>query len=329
MLISPEDAGLLALFVLAFVNGANDVGKSVLSLMIARGPLSTAGNRPLIWGGIFSGLGSAFAIVIASRLFYVFSPHTLLTSEPAFSFALAALIGTSGWLLLATLIRLPVSTTHAIVGAIMFQAVFFYGFSSLAWTVLAERVVLPLLVGPFAALIFAYTLDRFSRRSQTLEPLKPVRFRPAHYASAAATSFARGVNDAPKMVALGAFLLPAGAQSGVSSLYLIVVVAVFAGSMVWGDRVAATLAGKAAIVGQGQRARTGFAAAALVTAGAYFGEALSSTHMSQGANAGAGGGGGRYVRSVLRSIILAWLVTFPAAGLLAIFTSLFGARLFG
>jgi inorganic phosphate transporter, PiT family len=328
--VSPEQAGLLALFILAFVNGANDVGKSVVSLMIAKGPISAAGNRPLIWGGIFSGIGSVAAIAIAGRLFSVFSPSTLVTPQPAFTFALAALVGTSAWLLLATIVRIPVSTTHAIVGAVVLQAVFFYGISSLAWTVLAERVVLPLFAGPFVALIGAYILDRFTRGRQSLEPVKPAKFRLAHYGSAAATSFARGVNDAPKMVALGAFLLPAAsAQSGISSLYLIVVVAVFAGSLIWGDRVAITIAGRDAITGQGHRAKAGFATAALVTAGAYFGEALSTTHMSQGADAGAGGQSGRYVRSVLKSIILAWLVTFPAAGALAVFTALFGARIFG
>ncbi len=329
MLISPENVGLIALFVLAFVNGANDVGKSVVSLMIARGPINKAGYRPLVWGGIFSGLGSASAVAIAGRLFSVFSPHTLLTSEPAFSFALAALIGTSVWLLLATVVRIPVSTTHAIVGAIVLQAIFFYGSSSLAWGVLAERVVLPLLAGPFAALIAAYLLDRFTRGRQSPDLQKPARFRLAHYCSAAATSFARGLNDAPKMVALAAFLLPAGEQVGIGSLYLIVVGAVVAGSLVWGDRVAITLAGRAAVLGQGPRARTGFATAAVVTAGAYFGEALSSTHVSQGANAGGRGGSGKYVRSVLKSMITAWLVTFPAAGFLAVFTFLLTARVFG
>ena len=319
----------MALFVLAFANGANDVGKSVVSLMIGRGASGPGGRRPLVWGGIFSGLGSASAILISGKLFSVFSPHTLLRTNPAFSFALAALIGTTVWVLLATILRLPVSTTHAIVGAIVLPAVYFYGSSSLAWNVLGERVVLPLAGGPFIALIGAYLLDRLTRGRQASEVQKPSRFRLAHYGTAAATSYARGVNDAPKMVALGAFLLPLSAQAGAASLYLVVVVAVVAGSLVWGDRVARTLAGRAGTLGHGQRVKAGFATAALLSAGAYFGEALSTTQVSAGATAGAGGGSGNHVRSVLRGIVLSWLVTFPIAGFLAIATSLFGTSLLG
>src|SRR6058998_564346 len=53
------DLGLGVLFVLAFGNGANDVGKSIVALMTDP---DTATFRPryspLVWGGIFSGLGS-------------------------------------------------------------------------------------------------------------------------------------------------------------------------------------------------------------------------------------------------------------------------------
>src|SRR5207249_11956656 len=55
---------------LAFGNGANDVGKSVTALMMDP---DTAAFKPryspLIWGGLFSGLGSILAIIISVKLF--------------------------------------------------------------------------------------------------------------------------------------------------------------------------------------------------------------------------------------------------------------------
>ena len=129
--------GLGVLFILAFGNGANDAGKSIVSLMMDP---QTAGFRPtyraLMWGGIFTGLGSLSAILISGRLFAVFTPQTLLQTTPAFSFVLAALMGAAAWVIAATIIRIPVSTTHAIVGSIVFQAAYLFGMSSLEWNFL-------------------------------------------------------------------------------------------------------------------------------------------------------------------------------------------------
>src|SRR5207253_883877 len=74
-----EEVGLTVLFVLAFANGANDVGKSVASLMSSAGPGGPRlGRRPLLWGGVFSGLGSVSAILISGRLLTVFTPQSIL-----------------------------------------------------------------------------------------------------------------------------------------------------------------------------------------------------------------------------------------------------------
>jgi len=118
-----EELGLAALFLLAFANGANDVGKSVASLMV--GPTGFVPRRkPLLWGGLFTGIGSVSAIIISSRLFSVFTPQSLLRTTPGSSFILAALAGATLWILGATLLRLPVSSTHAIVGAIVLLGVY-------------------------------------------------------------------------------------------------------------------------------------------------------------------------------------------------------------
>src|SRR5467141_1590076 len=159
------DLGLVVLFVLAFGNGANDVGKSIVALMTDP-ETSTFRPRysPLVWGGLFTGLGSLSAIIISIRLFSAFAPQSFLLTTPGSSFVLAALVGAASWILLATLLRIPVSTTHAIVGAILLEAVFVFGASNLQWTFLIWRILLPLAAGPFAALTVAYLLDRLSRK---------------------------------------------------------------------------------------------------------------------------------------------------------------------
>jgi inorganic phosphate transporter, PiT family len=320
-----EEVGLGVLFVLAFANGANDVGKSVASLMHFD-PGGRTSRWPLLWGGIFSSLGSVSAVLISGRLFSVFTPQSILRSSFDSSFVLAVLVAAALWVLAGTLVRLPVSTTHAILGAIMLQAIFLFGVSSLAWDFLAIRVLLPLAGGPLAALVGIYLFERLIRRQQVTRKEKPRWAELSHWGSAAATAYARGVNDAPKMAVLGGFFLAANSVAAVWVPYSTVAVAVLVGSLVLGHRVAFTLIGRALPLDHGQRLRAGIATAAVVSAGAYLGAPLSTTHVDAGASAGASGLK-ESIRSALHSMVLPWLVTLPATGLLAIAVAILGPRL--
>ena len=323
-----EEVGLTVLFVLAFANGANDVGKSVASLMSSAGPGGPRlGRRPLLWGGVFSGLGSVSAILISGRLLTVFTPQSILRSATDSSFILAVLIGATVWILIATFFRLPVSTTHTILGAVLLQGIFLFGVSSLKLDFLAIRVLLPLAAGPFVALIALSLLGRLTRRLKTEDKISPPRFaRISHWGSAAATAYARGINDAPKMAALGAFFFLAGSADAVLVPYSIVAGAIVVGSLVLGRRVALTLVGRAVPLDHTQRLQAGLATAALVSAGAYLGAPLSTTHVHAGSTAGIGGRR-EVIVSALRGMVLPWLVTLPAAGLLSVTVAILVARL--
>jgi inorganic phosphate transporter, PiT family len=325
------EIGLVVLFLLGFGNGANDVGKSIVALMTD--PESATFQpryKPLIWGGVFSGIGSIAAILISVRLFSAFTPQSFLLTTPGSSFIISALVGASVWILIATLIRVQVSTTHAIVGAIIIQAVYLLGTASLQWSFVVWRILLPLAAGPFAALLGVYILSRLSRRRAVeAEQAESKHYGIADWGSAAGVAFARGINDAPKMAALGAFLLLGTPEDTVWLPYVVVGVAVVAGSLVWGDRVAKTLIGHIP-QHRGHRLKAHAATAVLVSAGAYFGDAFSTTHVSDGAAAGHHGKKGRqFLGSALRGMATAWIVTLPMAGLFAIAASVLGAGLWG
>jgi phosphate/sulfate permease len=321
-----EEVGLSVLFVLAFANGANDVGKSVASLMSTAGPGDPRlRRRALLWGGVFSGLGSISAILISGRLLTVFTPQSILRNSTDSSFILAVLAGATIWILIATLFRLPVSTTHTILGAVLLQGIFLFGVSSLKLDFLAIRVILPLAAGPFVALIALSVIRRLTRRPQTSEKKSPRFAKVSHWGSAAATAYARGINDAPKMAALGAFFFVAGSTYAVWGPYSIVAVAIVAGSLVLGHRVALELVKRVVPLDHTQRLQAGIVTAALVSVGAYLGAPLSTTHVHAGSTAGIGGRK-EVIVSALRGMVLPWLVTLPAAGLLAIAVAFLVAR---
>ncbi len=309
-----EDVGIGVLFLLAFASGANDVGKSVATIVETHGARSI--RRALAFGGLFSALGSVTAVLIATQLLSTFT-STLLTPTPADTFILAALSGTLVWILGATLLRLPVSLTHAIVGSIS----------------IIIRVFLPLAGGPLAAFLLGYFVHRLKHGPATPSPdtaKKPGRLLgAAHWSSVAATSFARGINDAPKMIALGIIILPATLKTSTWQPYALVGIAVFLGSIIWGHWVTQTLVGRFIPLSHDRRVTAGVATAALVSFGALLGAPLSTTHMTAGAHAGISGAKREHLQSTLVSFLIAWLVTLPLAGLLAIGTFLLIGRIPG
>src|SRR3989442_1368829 len=149
-------------------------------------------RKPVIWGGMFTGIGSVSAILISGRLFAVFTPQSLLRNTPESSFVLAALPGATLWILAATLLRLPVSSTHAIIGALVLLAVYLFGVSVVQWGFLLYRVVLPLAGGPIAALVGVYLLDRLTRRTGPPGKERPRLASIAHLGGKRSSSSPRG-----------------------------------------------------------------------------------------------------------------------------------------
>src|SRR5207249_12036630 len=116
-------------------------------------PDGKTSRRPLLWGGVFSSLGSVSAVLISSRLFSVFTPQSILHSPFDSSFVVAVLVAATLWVLAATLVRLPVSIPHALLAVIMFLGLLLFGLSRLERAFLVIRFVLPLAGGPVAALV--------------------------------------------------------------------------------------------------------------------------------------------------------------------------------
>lgn len=137
-----------------------------------------------------------------------------------------------------------------------------------------------------------------------------------HWFSSAATSFARGLNDTPKIVALG---VVASAILGISGfpLYAGVAVAMGAGSLLGGLRVTETLASRVTAMSPTEGFSANLVTTLLVGVASLAALPVSTTHLSSSAIIGIGLHRG--IRTLnwktVRDIVLAWVVTLPAAAL--------------
>jgi PiT family inorganic phosphate transporter len=147
----------------------------------------------------------------------------------------------------------------------------------------------------------------------------------AHWLSSALVSLARGMNDAPKIWAL--LLPPLLIGQGGRPVVLIGGTLTAAGAMglgswVAGRRVTEVLAERVTRMGHHEGFAANLTTALLLVSASRLGLPVSTTHVSSGSIVGIGLAQG--VRAihwpVLRNMLLAWVVTLPLAGLVAIAT---------
>jgi PiT family inorganic phosphate transporter len=139
-----------------------------------------------------------------------------------------------------------------------------------------------------------------------------------HYVSAAAVSFARGLNDAPKIVGLvlAAHLL--NVKFGLAAISLAMAV----GGLLNARKVAETMSRKISRMNDGQALAANVVTAFLVVVASRMGMPVSTTHVSVGSIAGVGLVNGTANRSMLSGIVLSWVATLPIAAVLAALTAL-------
>ena len=142
--------------VLSFANGANDNSKGVATLV---GFGAATARQALLWAMVTTALGAAFSFLVAGGLIEVFKANLFLPGTPISNgFFASVLIGSVGWLIIATYSGLPVSTTHAIVGGLIGAGLVSLGRHQIVWSFLGRGVAIPLLLGPILSTLLVYLL---------------------------------------------------------------------------------------------------------------------------------------------------------------------------
>ena len=302
---------ILTVCFVAFTNGANANFKGVASLY---GSGTTSLRWALYWGTATTFAGSIAAAFLGQGLLKTFSgrgivPETLVQSP---SFVSAVALGAALTSFLATRFGFPVSTTHALTGALV-GAGFAGSGNEVHLGALGKLFLYPLFFSPAIAVVLGgliYVVLRAVRlapdhRTRTLDTL--------HFLSAGAASFARGLNDTPKMVAL--LLVAPGID--IRWGFVAVAVMIALGGLLDADKVAETLGKKVTEMNPGQGFAASLSTACLVTTASFHSLPVSTTHVSVGSLLGIGITTRQAHWRKVGEILLAWITTVPCGAVLA------------
>ena len=156
---------LLAALAVAFANGANDNSKGVATLLGA-GIMDR--RRAIAFATVTTLAGSLAAVLLAGALVRRFSGKGLVPEAVASNptFLLAVAIGAAATILFATRFGVPISTTHALPGALVGSGMALAGPAAVSYAILGAGFVMPLVLSPIASLSLAavgYTILRVVR----------------------------------------------------------------------------------------------------------------------------------------------------------------------
>jgi PiT family inorganic phosphate transporter len=240
---------------------------------------------------------------------------------------LAALLGAIVWNLLTWWIGLPSSSTHALIGGLVGAALVQSGSSGVQWHGIVEKVVIPGAISPVVGFAGAFLLMVIIYRVFFRVPPGVAHrgFRYGQLVTGTWVAFTHGANDAQKTMGVITLALVANGNISADTFNVPTWVKIAAGLTI----AAGTYAGGWRIIRTlGQRIykmqpEHGFAAqlsaGTTLYVGTHFGFPISTTHVVTGAIMGAGAT--RRVSAVkwgiAGNILFAWLLTLPAAGLVA------------
>lgn len=147
---------------LSFANGANDNFKGVATLY---GSGTASYHVALFWATLATLAGSLCALYFAQTLLIKFSGKGLTTDTLAQSipFMVAVASGAGLTVIFATRIGFPISTTHALIGAMVGSGLLASG-GNFDLTALQNNFVLPLLLSPLVAVFLAMIVYKIMKR---------------------------------------------------------------------------------------------------------------------------------------------------------------------
>jgi inorganic phosphate transporter, PiT family len=237
----------------------------------------------------------------------------------------AALVGAIAWNLLTWRLGIPSSSSHALIGGLLGAVFVASGISAIKLEGVRDKVLLPLVLSPvlgvvvgFGLMVVLLNLLRHGHPRRLND-----RFRRLQILSATYMAFSHGSNDAQKTMGIITLALFSAGLLATPDVPLWVIVmaatAISLGTTAGGWRIIKTMGQRVVKLDpiHGFAAET--TAATIIFGASHFGMPVSTTHVISSAIIGVGASD-RFsaVRwGVAGNIVIAWILTIPAAGFVA------------
>ena len=317
-----------------FTNGFHDTGNA-MATSIATGALKP--KTAVALSASLNLVGAFLSVEVARSVgsgIVNLDRIDVATDGPALMLIVfTGLVGGILWNVLTWLLGLPSSSSHALFGGLIGSAIVAIGFDGVQWMGVLSKIIVPAVLSPVIAAIVAATGTWLVYRiaAPVADDRKHGGFRKGQVATASLMSLAHGTNDAQKtMGVIFLALVASGTLSNDDAIPLWVkascAIAIALGTYLGGWRIIRTLGKGIVEVDTPQGVAADGASAAIILTSSHFGMALSTTHVASGSILGSGlGRKGAEVRwSVAGRMVVAWLITLPAAAIVGALTWLIG-----
>ena len=317
-----------------FTNGFHDTGNA-MATSIATGALKP--KTAVALSASLNLVGAFLSVEVARSVgsgIVNLDRIDVATDGPALMLIVfTGLVGGILWNVLTWLLGLPSSSSHALFGGLIGSAIVAIGFDGVQWMGVLSKIIVPAVLSPVIAAIVAATGTWLVYRiaAPVADDRKHGGFRKGQVATASLMSLAHGTNDAQKtMGVIFLALVASGTLNNDDAIPLWVkascAIAIALGTYLGGWRIIRTLGKGIVEVDTPQGVAADGASAAIILTSSHFGMALSTTHVASGSILGSGlGRKGAEVRwSVAGRMVVAWLITLPAAAIVGALTWLIG-----
>ena len=309
---------LVLAVVFDYINGFHDTANAIAT------SVATRALRPLhaiLMAATFNFVGAFAGTAVAKTI----GAGLVVEATTTQTVIVAALLGAIAWNLFTWYLGLPSSSSHALIGGLLGSTIIAAGTGALKTDGIVSKVLFPMVTSPligftgaFVLMLILYWVFRNAKR-------KPMArgFRRLQVVSAGYMAFSHGSNDAQKTMGIIAVLLfSQGLLGNEFHVPFWVVISCQAamglGTLLGGWRIVHTMGSRITHLKpiQGFCAETGGALTLFLATA--LGVPVSTTHTITGAIVGVGAARrAAAVRwPVAQRIVIAWVLTLPAAGLI-------------
>jgi PiT family inorganic phosphate transporter len=301
-----------------YINGFHDTANAIATSVATR---ALSPRYAILMAASFNFIGAFAGTAVAKTIGAGLVDEATTTQ----AVIVAALLGAIAWNLFTWYLGLPSSSSHALIGGLLGATIAAAGTGALKMDGIVNKVLIPMVTSPFLGFTIAFALMLalyWLFRNAKRKPMARI-FRRLQVISAGYMAFAHGSNDAQKTMGIITLaLFAAGVIPTIDVPTWVIVVSATAlslGTAVGGWRIMRTMGQRVAELEPVHGFAAETTAATILLGTAHLGMPVSTTHVISSAIMGVGSARGpKGVRwGVARRILLAWIITIPAAGIVA------------